>query len=376
MPSHLVCSYLLQIDFGRCFMGQPVPEENEIRGLVEARLLRSVDLVDLRFEAIGCLLEHTDAGTELVAGPDSLLIVHFPPQHLGEQVWQTNPGPPPPPPGASRHVASGPSRLVYEVSEGTRIRYTLADLLAALPTLPLRVADIATPAGESTDAGGPRPPTDFETAIEAPYHLVVSPSHRGAFVHTATSRGPASRSELWRTRLSVRAANGMLDEADTGQRVVRALWNRDSEQPPPDFYQPLMTSHRDAIVKQTNGGDPANASTPLMEIEAAGLWWGICPWWQDSAVAGVLPAPSRRLMASGPIMRIARVPRARLVPRCSLDFGCCSPGVQRLQPIELRGSTRGRSDHGNPDQRECRSQCHQCPRRCGGDRRGVGGHRC
>ena len=80
-------------------MGEPDPRDDESR--VDARLLRVRDLIDLRLEAPGCHLEPNENGTELVAGPDALLIVHFPPQHLGEQVWQAGAIPPPP-------VPSGP----------------------------------------------------------------------------------------------------------------------------------------------------------------------------------------------------------------------------------------------------------------------------
>ncbi len=148
---------------------------------IQARLLRTTDLIDLRLEALGCTLEPTDACAELVAGPDALLLVHFPPQHLGEEVWQAGAPPPPPaaPPRPSSHVAAGPTRLVYEVPEGTRIRWTLHDVLAALPGLGLRVSPRATPAGRAEDLGS-EPPTETETAIEAPYRLVVSPSPLGS----------------------------------------------------------------------------------------------------------------------------------------------------------------------------------------------------
>ena len=106
-----------------------------------------------------------------MAGADALLIVHFPPQHLGEQVWPAQTAPPPPPPvkpdRPSGHVAAGPSRLVFELPEGTRLPYTLGGILAALPGLRLRVAVHATPAGKSSEPGDPEPPRDDQTAIEA-----------------------------------------------------------------------------------------------------------------------------------------------------------------------------------------------------------------
>lgn len=263
-------------------MGEPDPRDDRP---VDVRLLRTRDLIDLRLEAPGCRVEPTDGGAELVAGPDALLIVHFPPQHLGEEIRPAGATSPPPLPTApSQHVAAGPSRLVYELPEGTRIPYGLADLLAALPTLTLRVAAGATPAGETSGAGGPERPRDDETAIEAPYHLVVSPSARSAFTHSAVPVGPENRTELWRTHLTVRADDGSLDDTDARRRTVRGLWNRDTDRPPPAFTQPLIPFDRDAIVDQTHGGNPRNAETPLqvsnLALSSLGAWFDWKQTWE------------------------------------------------------------------------------------------------
>jgi hypothetical protein len=250
---------------------------DEDRDPVEARLLRPRDLVDLRLEAPGCAIEPTDGGAVLVAGPDASLIVHFPPQHLGEEVWQAGAGPSAPakPPRPSRHRAAGPTRLVYEVPAGTRIPYTLEGVLGALLGLRLRVSPNATPPGEATgeDAAEPDP---LETAIEAPYRLIVSPSAHGAFRHASTPVGPADAVELWRTHLTVRAGDGF-DDDDADQRIVRALWSRDRDLPAPGFEQALTGPDRNAIVDQTHGGDPGNAETPLLvnvlSLSALGAWF-------------------------------------------------------------------------------------------------------
>lgn len=256
-------------------MSEPVDPPRDEQIPVDVRLLRTVDLIDLRLEAPGCTIEPNDGGSVLVAGANASLIVHFPPQHVGEEVWQGGATDPPPVPNrASAHVAAGPTRLVYELPEGTRIGYTLEMVLAALPTLVLRVAKNATAAGEAAD-GAPEPPGELETAIEAPYHLVVSPSSRGAFTHSSTPLGPPDRAELWRTHLTTRSADGSVDDA--AQRTVRALWNRDLEQSPPAFPQPLTGYDRDAIVAQTSGGDPGNADTPLLvdnlALSSLGAWF-------------------------------------------------------------------------------------------------------
>lgn len=252
---------------------------------IETRLLRTSDLIDLRLEAPGCAIELAAGGAELVAGPDAVLVVHFPPQHLGEEVWPAGASPPPPtrPPRPSSHVSSGPSRLVYEVPEGTRITYTLEKVLEAIKTLRLRVAPGATEMGTS-DGSGIEQPRDLETAIEAPYRLIVSPSARGAFRHGSIPKGPEDRFELWRTHLTVRKDDGTFDDEDHDQRIVRALWTRDNELPPPGFDQPLIPFDRTAIVTQTHGGNPENAKKPLetarLSLSSLGAWFDWKQSWE------------------------------------------------------------------------------------------------
>lgn len=258
-------------------MSEPVDPPREDPIPVDVRLLRTRDLIDLRLEAPGCTLEPSDGGAELVAGANASLVITFPPQHVGEEIWQAGAtDPPPTPTRASEHIAAGPSRLVYELPAGTRIGYTLEKVLDALMGLQLRVPKNATPAGETTDSGI-EPPGHLETAIEAPYHLVVSPSIRGAFIHGSTPKGPPNRAELWRTHLATRNDDGSIEETDPGQRIVRALWNRDTDQAPPPFPQPVMGYDRDAIVAQTHGGVGANAATPLLvtnlALSSLGAWF-------------------------------------------------------------------------------------------------------
>ena len=265
-------------------MGEPEERPQPI----DTRLLRTTDLIDLRLEAPGCTIDSTDGSAELVAGPDASLVVHFPPQHLGEEVWPPDPPPPPPPtpakpPRPSSHVAAGPSRLVFEVPEGTRITYTLEKVLEAISTLRLRVAPGATEMGESSGSGIEEP-GDLETAIEAPCRLIVSPSARGAFRHKSSPNGPENRAELWRTHLTVRKDDGTFDDEDDDQRIVRALWTRDNALQLPGFRQPLIPFDRIAIVEQTHGGNPENAKTPLetarLSLSSLGAWFDWKQSWE------------------------------------------------------------------------------------------------
>lgn len=110
------------------------------------------------------------------------------------------------------------------------------------------------------------PPTDAQTAIEAPYRLVISPSALGGWTHANApvgADGAEHRVELWHTRLGVRDDAGRVDEKDRTQRVVRALWARDREalpgwealkvapHPAPPPRMSLDTGDRHMLVRQS-----------------------------------------------------------------------------------------------------------------------------
>lgn len=273
------------------------PEDDPL----DIRLLRTADLVDLRLEARGCTLEPAgDGGSELVAGAAAVLVLHLPPQHLGEHAWQEQP---PDVPGLTPHRAAGPSRLAFELPEGSRISFNLAGVLDALQGLALRVSPNATPGPyrdevPTATGTGPEPPRDDETAIEAPYRLVVSPSERGRWRHAPEPIGPTGpdgtgRVELWRTWLEVRPADGEQDVSDAeteAQRIVRAIWTRDFEHGSlldPDGLKPMSLNpfDRRALVEQTYGGQDASALTPLrvrhLALSSLGAFfdWGAA--WED-----------------------------------------------------------------------------------------------
>ena len=82
-----------------------------------------------------------------------------------------------------------------------------------------------------------RPARQFETAIEAPYRLEISPSKRGGWAHAiepVAAEDAPHRIELWHTRLGVRVEGNdavSVDERSDPQRAVRAVWARDRESP-------------------------------------------------------------------------------------------------------------------------------------------------
>lgn len=120
----------------------PRRDPDEERPL-DVRLVRPEDLMDLRLTAVGCTLEDGAAGQLLVGhGDDASLVLHLPPQHLGERAWWEGG-----PAGAvSAHRAAAPSRVVFALADGQAVPFTLDGVLTVLPTLALRVSSHAAPA--------------------------------------------------------------------------------------------------------------------------------------------------------------------------------------------------------------------------------------
>lgn len=118
-----------------------------------------------------------------------------------------------------------------------------------------------------------RAPKSGETAIEAPFRLILSPSTRSGWVH---SNGPAAagkgvtRTELWHTRLATRRTTGgarWLDEAPDPQRTLRAIWTRDRDRTQPGSRPDIAEASLDGrkrglIVDQTAGTTRAPNVTP------------------------------------------------------------------------------------------------------------------
>lgn len=158
----------------------------------------------------------------------------------------------------------------------------------------------------------PRPPAHGETAIEAPYRLIVSPSARGGFAHAVrpvAPQGDPTRIELWHSRLGVRvegSENGHahVNERDTQQRIVRAIWARDLDPPAPgDPYQPtdeasaqdllapfrmsLDRRDRGMFVRQTADptlAEPKPVDTRRLYLSALGAWLDLHAAWTKDEI--------------------------------------------------------------------------------------------
>src|SRR5262249_15346599 len=134
--------------------------------------------------------------------------------------------------------AAGPSRLAFRLPAGTdTLHYSLESLLdwASLEQSVVPVAAAPDPNQKGVPEPPPiapppsiRQPASTETAIEAPWRLFLSPNYSGAWAHAAVPVTLGARTELWHTRLAVRAQRPHGFAADeTIPRRVRAVWSPD-----------------------------------------------------------------------------------------------------------------------------------------------------
>jgi hypothetical protein len=151
-----------------------------------------------------------------------------------------------------------------------------------------------------------RVPAQFETAIEAPYRLIVSPSAHGGWAHANTpvgAGGSQDRVELWHTRLGVRQTSDgevSVNESTAFQRIIRAVWARDRDElsdwqtvdPPhsdfPPFRQSLDSADRHILVRQSaetwldedrNPIAPEPVDVRKLYLSAAGAWLDVIGSW-------------------------------------------------------------------------------------------------
>lgn len=219
------------------------------------RLRRAADQLDLTLEFWNLELVTGNGPARLErekANTGSYLVVVFPPQAIAEQAFYRSGGtmeddgqaPTPPPPAGEAPAAppvaarvANPTRLAFYVPASVLpMPYTVSRLLSWLDLEP-RVVDNATARGVLPHTlKGPKAPSDSQTTIELPWHLVLSPHTQSAWAHTTAPVSRGGRTELWHTRLAVRGVDGqgqpVLDEDDELGRTVRAVWSTDDD---PDF---------------------------------------------------------------------------------------------------------------------------------------------
>jgi len=211
------------------------------------------------------------------------MIVHFPPQSVAEKAfYETTPElkdtgqPEPPQPAPVFSKISGPARLSFIIpDEITEIPLTLESLLAwqlyqpslvpvALPpdAFARITRRVATSGKGNSNSGArsfqassgpsgqnlhnqrdqlarvqysqlnwlllkPAAPQKYQTAIEMPYRLILSPNIYNIWVHAVKPVSINGWTELWHTRLAALNSDGSISESDNPYLAVRAVWSPD-----------------------------------------------------------------------------------------------------------------------------------------------------
>jgi hypothetical protein len=206
--------------------------------VVWAGLTRPQDQLDLAWELINVVRYRAGEGPGdrsvariAVADPTqpAYIVVHFGPQSVAERAYfAVDPAYPnqggdetalltAPVPAA----LAGASRLAFRLpGGGPPVPYTVDGLLdwteLALSVVPAAARTV-------TGRPGPQEPAATQTALEVPWGLVLSPDDGAGWAHSRTPVTHGDRTELWHTRLGVRAEHGV-DEHDVAHRTVRAVW--------------------------------------------------------------------------------------------------------------------------------------------------------
>ena len=286
---------------------------SQIRTDFSCSLIRTEDMVMLKFDFVNMKLNpRRNYLRKINKRINAYMIVHFPPQNIAEQAFfQTenaigfthNPNDktcdidslrimlpfhgniidlclPHPLKGKDQDLVlpvkariGGPSRLVFKIL-AERIPFTTQDLLD-WKRYELSVTSTALPPESDVPEKRPKKPKRkllpkiseplfTETAIEAPYRLIISPSSREGWTHSDKAITFGDRTELWHTRLGVivkdESNNPKIDEGETTEkeRIIRAIWSPDYSEKGPDrndeepFKMSLTPNDRYQLVRLTS----------------------------------------------------------------------------------------------------------------------------
>lgn len=154
-------------------------------------------------------------------------------------------------------------------------------------------------------------PEEDETAIEAPYRLIISPNAWGGWAHALAPEPSGTDSghvELWHTRLGYAVTSGVVEERNPdSRRIVRALWARDRDAVGDEWRSPgadapgsplgtpqtaedlpfkgsLNRADRHRLVRQTAETWSRVAPQPVradrLHLSALGAWLDLHGQWQ------------------------------------------------------------------------------------------------
>lgn len=220
------------------------------------------------------------------AAQPGYIVLGLGPQSLFEQgVYDTAP----PPEQPVQAVLAGPSRIALRLEPGSApVAYSLENLLN-LPAFKLSTSSIADNGSGTALPAGPPGPT--ETAIEAPWRLLLSPAGSATFTAARTPVTRNGRTELWHARAAGRLGDGTADQRAIPV-PVRAIWTPDingTDGSPAwtqeDTRVAITAAQRVKLVRATTtkdvNGDPAPADAALLLVSAMGASLSIEGKWAD-----------------------------------------------------------------------------------------------
>lgn len=153
------------------------------------------------------------------------LAVDFGPQHVLEEAFSLTSNPNPQPPARSR--LAGASRVVFTIPSDLTL--SLSSILAwsqyltAAPPVAIYPPDVAIP--PAVVGKGYAPPREFETSIEIPWYLIISPHAFSAWSQMVNPKTVDGRTELFNSWMGIPVA-GSQPNADTPNATVRGVWVR------------------------------------------------------------------------------------------------------------------------------------------------------
>jgi hypothetical protein len=243
----------------------------------ELVVLRPTDLLLVGFRFVNLTLQSGAGEPRLVrqdTGRPAQVIAWLPGQHVAERVQDEdalgNPAPADPP-----YLArlAGPSRLAFDLpadllAEG--LPYTLAALLDWQALAPS--ARITRPA--------PAAPAFSETAVEAPYRLLLAPDDpsKTTWQHALAPVDHDGRVELWHTRLARAFDPDVIAQPGNGPPPLppwRAVWSPDHAlaDPGSDGTFSLRPIDRKDIVEESWGGAGSKViAVNRLFLSALGAW--------------------------------------------------------------------------------------------------------
>lgn len=273
-------------DEGSFAVGEAAGQVEAVVPLSEKVVVRAEDLLvlTLKFKNLRLRLSPREVARIVVRNPatEGVITMLFQPQHFGEEHFPEHQ-----PPSAGTRVRArmaGASRLSFVVHEAgggagsPGIPYTLEGILNACRLSRLKLK-----------GRGAGKPADDETAIEAPYRLILSPNDASAWLHAACPitqfrpgdcaaqpAGEVLRTELWHTRLGVRGANNQPSEGDETRRTLRAVWARDMElaAADPDPFPNILpfARQRKELVELTSVLETGPIRARQLMLSALGAW--------------------------------------------------------------------------------------------------------